>query len=80
MHFSSDITPVMFKIFVWGFLSHSRIVHPYGDITIAGDHKRLQIFTYAAPLWPLSCYGSLACHSYMYVTRPLFIMVISEDP
>ena len=33
------------SLFVWGFSSHSRIFHPYGDITIVGEG--LQILTYA---------------------------------
>ena len=49
-------------LFVCGVLSHSRSFHLYGDVTIAGE--RLQIFTYARHLWPLSSEGSLACHTY----------------
>ena len=41
-------------------LSHSRIFHSYGDVTIAGE--RLQILTYARHAWPLSSEGSLTCH------------------
>ena len=59
------------------FLSHSRIFHSFGDVTIAGEG--LQIFTFAGDLWPLSIGGSLACHTY-YDTRHPFIVVISKDP
>ena len=45
-------------LFVWGFASHSRIFHSYGDITIAS--VGLQISTYAQNYWPLSSKGSLA--------------------
>ena len=47
--------------FVWGFSSHLRIFHLYGDVTIAGEG--LQILTYARHVWPLSSEGSLACHT-----------------
>ena len=26
-----------FCLFVWGFSSHSRILHSFGDVTIAGE-------------------------------------------
>ena len=58
------------------FLSHSRIFHSFGDVTIGGE--RLQILTYARHLWPLISEGSLACHTYCDMGHP-FIMVISED-
>ena len=64
-------------LFVWGFWSHSRIVHSYGDVTITGEG--LQMLTYARYSWPLSSEGSLACHAYCDTGHP-FIMVISEDP
>ena len=67
----------MFCLFAWVLSSHSRIFHPYGDVTITGE--RLQILTYARHSWPLSSEGSLACHTYYDTERP-FIMVISEDP
>ena len=40
--------------------------------------KGLQILTYAEHSWPLSCEGSLACHTFCD-TGHLFIMVIFED-
>ena len=43
-------------MFVWGFSSHSRIFHSYGDITIAAEG--LQILSYAPHTWPLSSEGS----------------------
>ena len=64
-------------LFVWSLSSHSRIVHSYGDVTIAGEG--LQILTYARHSWPLSSKGSLTCHTYCDTGLP-FIMVISEDP
>ena len=36
-------------LIVWGFTSHSRIFHSYGDVTIIGE--MLQILTYARQLW-----------------------------
>ena len=44
-------------LFVWGFTSHSRFFHIYGDVTITGEG--LQMLTYARHLWPLSSEGSL---------------------
>ena len=63
--------------FVWGLLSHSRIFHSYGDVTITGEE--LQILTYARHSWPLSSEDSLACHTHCDMGHP-FIMVIAEDP
>ena len=60
-----------------GFLSHSRIFHSCGDVTIVGEG--LQSLTCARHSWPLSSEGSLACHTYCD-TGHLFVMVISEDP
>ena len=65
---------VLFSLFVWGFSSHSRIRHSYGDLTNAGEV--LQILTYARHSWPLSSEGSLACHTYCNMGH-LFTMVIS---
>ena len=59
------------------FLSHSKIFHSYGDVTIAGEG--LQIFTYVRHSWPLSSGGPLAFHTHCDTGHP-FIMVISEDP
>ena len=41
--------------------SHSKMFHKYGDVTIIGD--RLQMLSHARHLWPLSCEGSLGCHT-----------------
>ena len=60
-----------------GLISHPRIYHSYGDVTITGEG--LQILTYARHSWPLSGEGSLACHTYCATGHP-FVMVISEDP
>ena len=49
-------------LFVWDFSPHSRIVHSYGDVTIAGEG--LQILTFARHSWPLSSEGSLAYHTH----------------
>ena len=65
-----------FFVCLLSFLSHSRIFHSYGDISIAGEG--LQILTYARHSWPLSSEGSLACHTYCDMGH-LFIMVIFED-
>ena len=43
--------------FLWGFSSHSRFFHLYGDVTITGEG--LQILTDARHSWPLSSKGSL---------------------
>ena len=59
-------------LLVWGFSSHSRIFHSYGNVTITGEG--LQILTYARHLWPLSSETSLACQ-----TGQPFIIVIFED-
>ena len=45
------------EMFVWGFSSHSRMFHSYGDVTMTGEG--LQILTYTRHLWPLSNEGSL---------------------
>ena len=42
----------LFFVFVWGFSSHSRIFHLYGNVTINGE--RLQILIYARHSRPLS--------------------------
>ena len=55
--------------FVWGFSSHSRIFHSYGDVT----------FTVEGLSWPLSSEGSLACHTYCD-SGHWFMMVVSKDP
>ena len=41
-------------------LSHSRIFHSYGDVTITTEG--LLILTYTRHSWQLSSEGSLACH------------------
>ena len=51
----------MILLFVWGFTSHSRIFHSYGDVTISCEG--LQILTYTRQSWPLSSEGSLAFHT-----------------
>ena len=63
-----------FCLFVWDFSSHSRFLHSYRDVAVAGEG--LQILTYARSL---NIEGSLACHTYSDTGHP-FIMVISEDP
>ena len=57
-------------------LSHSRIFHSYGKVTIDGEG--LQILT-ALYSWTFSSEGSLTCHYYRDKGHP-FIMVIPEDP
>ena len=64
-------------LFVWSLSSHSKILHSYGDVIIAGEG--LQILTYARHSRSLSSEGSLTCHTYCNTGLP-FIMVISEDP
>ena len=66
----------VFFFCLFGVLSHSRIFHSYGDVTIDGEG--LQIFTYALHSWSLSSEGSLACQAYCD-TEHAFIMVIFED-
>ena len=51
-------------------LSHSRIFHSYGDVTIAGE--MLQILTYARHLRPLRMYaidGNMNSRSNRYVCK-----------
>ena len=55
-------------MFVWSFSSHLRIIHSFGDVTIAVEG--LQIFTYARHLWPLSSEVLLACHTYCDTEHP----------
>ena len=50
-------------IVVYGFSSHLKNVHSYGDVTF--DDKGLQILTYARHSWPLSSKGSLKWHTYI---------------
>ena len=47
----------LFCLFVWFFLSHSRIFRWYGDVTNTGEG--LQILTYAWPSWSLSRFFSV---------------------
>ena len=61
----------------WGFPSHSRIFHSYGDVTITSEG--LQILTDSRHFWQLSSEDSLSCHAYCDTGHP-FIMVFSEDP
>ena len=73
----SDVMDYILFVWLFFFLSHSRIFYSYGDLTITG--KGLQILTNARNSWPLSSEGSLACHTYCDTGYPC-IMVISEDP
>ena len=41
-----------FCLFVWGFSSHSRIFHSFGDVTIVGGG--LQLLTYDQHSWPFT--------------------------
>ena len=41
--------------------------------------EKLQLLTYARYLWPLSCEGPEACHTYCGTLHPL-VMVIFYDP
>ena len=63
-------------LFVWGFSSHSKIFHPFGDVTNTGEG--LQIFNIARHSWSLRSAGSLTCHTYREMGQS-FMMVISED-
>ena len=65
---------ILVSLFVWGFSSHLRIFHTYGDVIAA---EGLQILTYARQLWPLSSEGSQACHTYCDMGQRV-IIVISE--
>ena len=53
------IFSVIVCLFNWGFSSHERIFHLYGDVTIAGEG--MQILIYARYLWPLSSEGFVGC-------------------
>ena len=63
-------------LFVWG-LSHSRIVHPYGDVTIAGE--RAANFDHCSALMAIEQWGFFSVQHLLDTGYP-FIMVISEDP
>ena len=62
-------------LFVLSFSSHSKIFHPWGDITITGE--RLQILNNARHSLALDSDDSLECHTY-YDKGHLFIMAIFE--
>ena len=51
-------------LFVWGFSSHSRIFHSYGDANMTGEGLEILTYVYARDSWPLSSEGYLACHTY----------------
>ena len=65
-----------FLFLFWGFSSHSRIFHSYGDVTIAVE--RLQISIYARHPLPLSSEGFKAFDIYCDTEHP-FRMAIYED-
>ena len=67
----------IFGLFVWGFTSHFRVFHSFGNVSITGEG--LQILIYAPHLWPLSSEGSSTWHTNCDKGHP-FIKVISEDP
>ena len=72
-----ELTIVTFFLFGFYGPMHSRIVHSYGNATIAGEG--LQMLIYARHSWTLSWKSSLTWHTYCY--RGLsFIMVIFEEP
>ena len=61
------------------FLSHLRIFHSNGDVTIASEG--LQILTFALRSWPLSSEGSWACHTDCdkgHLRGPVTLTPISE--
>ena len=64
-------------LFVLGLSSHSRILHYYGDVTIA--REGLQTLTYTPHSLRLSSEGSLTCHTYCDTGLP-FKMVMFEEP
>ena len=66
---------LMICLFVWGFSSHSRIFHSYGDFTITGEG--LQILTCARHSWPLSSEGYLACNTCHYSCHYLFLRTVA---
>ena len=53
------------------------MLYSFGHIPITGE--RLQIWTFAWHVWPLSSGGSLPCNLHFHTGNP-FIMVISQDP
>ena len=59
----------VFVSLFWGFLSHSRTIQSYGDVTISCEG--LQILTYARHSWPLRSQGFYLSHC---ETGHLFIM------
>ena len=54
-------------LFVWDLTTHSRFVHTYWDVNIAGEG--LQILTYARHAWSLRSEGSLTCDICLPNTR-----------
>ena len=58
LHLENILLITYYCLFVVVFLSHSRIVHSHGDVTIAGE--RLQILTEIRHLWPLGSESVLA--------------------
>ena len=68
------------EVFFLGFSSHSRIIHSYGYIIVAGEG--LEVLTCVRHSGPFIIEGSLACHTKSDTGgggHP-FIIVISEDP
>ena len=57
-------------MFLWGFGSHSRTFHSYGDVTIIGEER--PILTYLQHSLPFGSKVSLTRHTY-FNTRHLFI-------
>ena len=67
--------PLHFHMFVClggFFLSHSRLLNSYGDITFTGEG--VQILTFARHSWSLSSKCDLACHTYCDMGHPFTCM------
>ena len=73
-HSTNNKKHILFVCF--GFSSHSRIFHSYGDVSIADEGLHIS--------WPLSSEGSLACHIYCdtlyngHLREPVTLTPISE--
>ena len=72
--YPKNFSEICFVFFLFGIFRRTQEFSSFRDDTIADEG--LQILTNARHSWPLSSYGSLACH-----TGHTFIMImISEDP
>ena len=62
---------IIYAFICWGFSSHSRIFHSFGDVTITGE--KLQILNNALHLWPVSSVSSLEYQMYCDIGHSFII-------